>query len=103
MSGVPGEKGERYCRNNHGAEDYPEFFFRLEDWHVQVRNLAIFSYIALALVSLLSCFLLAGDVKNFGMCHWAGERVQFSLMIFPLRWHPIKKSQEETSIIFVPE
>ena len=54
-------------------------FLRLQGWSVKVRNLAIFSEIALALVSLPSCFLSTGDMKNFRMCHRPGERVHFFL------------------------
>lgn len=78
-------------------------FFGLEDWSVRVRNPALFSEIVLAPVP-LSCFLLAGDMKNFRMCHRPGERMHFFFMIFPPRWHPVREKWKEASILsFVPE
>lgn len=65
----------RHCRNNQGAEDYTQvfFFFRLEGLGFKVQNPVMFFEIALAVIPLPSCILLAEDMRTIRMCHRPGD------------------------------
>lgn len=49
------------------------FFFRLEGLGFKVQNPVMFFEIALAVIPLPSCILLAEDMRNIRMCHRPGD------------------------------
>lgn len=95
---LPGEKGDAMLQKQPWCQGLYSVF---SGWRVCVSRWRILPFfffdIPLALISLSSVFLLAEDARNIRMCHRPRERATF-LMIFPLRWHHIRKNWKESSI-----